>query len=73
MCKENAMKIVRALLLSLLFVTAASADELNVSVAVSLKEAVTDIAKDYKTLSGDDVTFTFGSSGQLAAQIKDGA
>ena len=67
------MKIMRALLLSVLFVTHAFADTLRVSAAVSLKEAVTDIAKDYKTAGGDDVTFTFGSSGQLATQIKDGA
>jgi len=67
------MRLLRAFLLSLVFVTVASADEIKVSVAVSLKEAVTEIAHNYKSAGGDDVVFTFGSSGQLATQIKDGA
>ena len=67
------MKTFGVIVFSLLCVAAASADEIKVAVAVSLKEAVTEIAKDYKNAGGDDVLFTFGSSGQLATQIKDGA
>src|SRR5947209_7707809 len=69
----NSWKIMCAFLLSLAWVVAASAAEIHVSVAVSLKEAVTEIAKGYKAVSGDEVVLTFGSSGQLAAQIREGA
>jgi molybdate transport system substrate-binding protein len=50
----------------------AYAQTLKVSVAVSLKEAVTEIAKAYEEKTGDKVELAFGSSGQLAAQIKNG-
>ena len=51
----------------------ASAGTIRVSAAISLKEAVVDIAKSYQADGGDEVVFTFGSSGQLATQIKNGA
>ncbi len=51
----------------------AAAGEVRVSVAVSLKEAVTEIAKGYTEAGGEEVVLTFGASGQLARQITEGA
>lgn len=45
----------------------------NVSVAISLKEAVTEAADAYKQQTGREVRLTFGASGTLMAQIKNGA
>lgn len=61
--------------LSLIFclTAAASAGAIRVSAAISLKEAVTEIARAYQADGGDEVLLTFGSSGQLATQIKSGA
>lgn len=53
--------------------SAAAAETITVAVAVSLKDAVNEIAKTYKADTGEDVRFTFGSSGQLAAQVRNGA
>jgi molybdate transport system substrate-binding protein len=61
-----------ALLLSLTM-TPASADTIRVGVAVSLKEAMTDIVAAYEKRTGDKVELSFGSSGQIMAQIKGGA
>ena len=62
-------------LLLLLTVLSASihADPLAVSAAVSLKESLTDVAKAYREQGGGEVTFTFGASGTLTAQIRNGA
>jgi len=49
------------------------ADSISLSAAVSLKEGVTDVAKAFEAETHDHVDFTFGSSGQLAAQIRSGA
>jgi molybdate transport system substrate-binding protein len=64
-----------ALVLSILLavVQASRAETITVAAAVSLKEAVTEISQAYQAESGDKVEFTFGSSGQLMAQIKSGA
>lgn len=51
----------------------ASAATVRVAAAISLKEVATDIARGYEHETGDHVEFTFGASGQLAAQIKSGA
>lgn len=62
------------LTLILMLASAARAETIRVSVAISLKEAVTEIAQAYQAdHPGDEVTFAFGSSGQLATQIKNGA
>ena len=53
--------------------SATLADSINVSAAVSMKESITEIAKAYEAQTNDRVNLTFGSSGQLAAQIKNGA
>ena len=45
-----------------------------VAAAISLKAPLTDAARRFSTTNpGDPITFTFGSSGQLAAQIEQGA
>jgi molybdate transport system substrate-binding protein len=52
----------------------ARADEpARVACAISLKEAVTEVAEAYKGEGKGGVEFTFGSSGQLQAQIEYGA
>lgn len=51
----------------------AEPSELTVSAAVSLKDALTSIAADYQQDTGERVRLVFGSSGQLAGQIKSGA
>jgi len=62
-----------AILLALFTTTAAFAQDLTVSAAISLKESLTAIGKQYEADTGDKVTFNFGSSGQLMAQIQSGA
>ena len=50
------------------------AERITVFAAVSLKDALTQIGKEYESANpGDDVEFSFGASGQLMAQIKEGA
>jgi molybdate transport system substrate-binding protein len=48
-------------------------ETITIAAAISLKESVTEIGKAYETQAGDHVELTFGSSGQLAAQIQSGA
>jgi molybdate transport system substrate-binding protein len=71
------VKATLTLILSALFTLAAarpaSADAITVAAAISLKEALVDIAQSYKTDTGESVQFTFASSGQLMAQVKNGA
>lgn len=54
-------------------VASALAGTITVAAAVSLKEAMEAVAPAFEKSSGDKVQFTFGSSGQLAAQIQNGA
>jgi molybdate transport system substrate-binding protein len=49
------------------------AETINVAAAISLKESLQEIARAYAADTGDRVEFTFGASGQLMAQIKNGA
>jgi molybdate transport system substrate-binding protein len=49
------------------------ADDITVSAAISLKESLEAIRPFYESASGDHVKLTFGASGQLAAQIENGA
>jgi molybdate transport system substrate-binding protein len=65
--------MLRAFLLSLLFATTTLADTLTVSAAISLKEPLTAIAADFTKETGHDLRLSFGSSGQLFGQIKNGA
>jgi molybdate transport system substrate-binding protein len=49
------------------------AEEINVSAAISLKETLTEIGRAYESETHDHVAFNFGSSGQLATQVRNGA
>ena len=51
----------------------ASAETIRVGAAISLKDAVSEIAKSFEADGGDKVEFTFGSSGQIQAQVRTGA
>jgi molybdate transport system substrate-binding protein len=46
---------------------------LTVAAAISLKDALAQVARDYQAGGGGPVEFTYGSSGQLATQIRGGA
>ena len=61
------------LLLSLSLTTIAPAETITISAAISLKDALTAIAKTFESDSTDKVEFNFGASGPLAAQIQQGA
>ncbi len=54
-------------------VTASSGDEILVAGASDLQFAFEELGEAFTEATGDDVTFTFGSSGQLATQIVNGA
>jgi len=62
-----------ALLVLCFTVARAVAGDVSVAAAISLQDALTDPARAYERETGDAVKFTFGSSGQLLAQIKSGA
>lgn len=51
----------------------AAADVVRVAAAISMKDALADVAKSYEAATGDTVEFTLGSSGQLMSQIRNGA
>lgn len=51
----------------------ARCEQITVSAAISLKEAIAQAAAEFEKASGDHVQLVFGSSGQLAAQIENGA
>jgi len=63
--------------LSFIFVflisSAAAAETITVAAAISLKDALTVAAKQYKAQTGEEVEFSFAASGQLASQIQNGA
>jgi molybdate transport system substrate-binding protein len=67
------MTFLRVALATLFLTVTASAKTIRVAVAISLKDAVEAIASDYTTTTGEKLEFTFGSSGQLLAQIQNGA
>jgi molybdate transport system substrate-binding protein len=46
---------------------------LSVSAAISLKEAMKEIARQYESAGGEKVDLNFGASGTLAVQIEEGA
>ena len=61
------------LALCLLAAAPAPAEPVRVAAAVSLKEALNEVAAAYRKEGRGDVTFTFGASGHLQAQIEYGA
>ena len=62
-----------ALLCLLLAAGSARAESISVAVAISLQDAMEDVAAGYRNETGHEVHFTFGSSGQLMAQVRNGA
>lgn len=68
--------MLRTITVSIAFLAAGSttyADTLRAGVAISLKEAITAIAPEYESATGDKLELSFGASGQIATQIKNGA
>ncbi|HEX8524221.1 MAG TPA: molybdate ABC transporter substrate-binding protein [Tepidisphaeraceae bacterium] len=53
--------------------SASQPSAIKVAAAISLKECLTQAAATHRQQTGGDVELTFGSSGQLLAQIKSGA
>src|SRR5690349_3820443 len=60
-------------LLAVFLTVSASATEVRVFAAVSLTEALQEIATSYERQSGDRIAFNFGGSSLLARQIEEGA
>jgi molybdate transport system substrate-binding protein len=58
---------------SLLMGAVAHGGTVTVSAAISLKDALSDISAAYEKQGGDHIEFAYGASGQLAAQIQQGA
>jgi molybdate transport system substrate-binding protein len=56
-----------------MWICSARAEPLNVGVAISMKEGMLEIEKAYADQGGSPIEFAFGSSGQIANQIKNGA
>ena len=67
------MRRILLALLSLFILSVVGAAPLSVGVAISMKEAKLDIQKSFTEQGGGDIEFAFGSSGQIANQIKNGA
>ena len=68
------LPLVCAVLATLIVSGRLRAERLTVFAAVSLKDALVEVEKRYETANpSDDVEFSFGASGQLMAQIKEGA
>lgn len=69
----GAMRHLAILAILLVGIRQAAAETISVSAAISTKESMTDIAKAFEAQTHDHVDLTFGSSGALAAQIRNGA
>ena len=67
------MRRTLTLLLTLILVLPAAADEVLVFAAASLTDALQEIAKGYEKTSGDTIVFNFASSSILARQIREDA
>jgi len=70
------MRIFRAIIVLLFLAPATIAhagEKITVSAAISLKDALVEIGRSYASATGDEVAFNFGASGQLMAQIEQGA
>ena len=66
-------RVVAIVFLSMIFHATAHAENVNVFAAASLKTALDDVAKVWKTQSGKDIVATYGSTGTLAKQIAEAA
>jgi molybdate transport system substrate-binding protein len=70
---SRCFRVVAIVFLSMIFHATAHAENVNVFAAASLKTALDDAAKVWKTQSGKDIVATYGSSATLAKQIADAA
>ncbi len=66
-------RVVAIVFLSMIFHAPAHAENVNVFAAASLKTALDDAAKVWKTRSGEDIVATYGSTATLAKQIAEAA
>ena len=66
-------ELLRTLGAFLCLAVTASAAELTVFAAASLSDALKELAPAYTKTTGDTLRFSFGASGTLARQIKEGA
>jgi molybdate transport system substrate-binding protein len=66
-------RIVTIIFSAIFFHSTAHAGSVNVFAAASLKTALDDVAKAWKTQSGKDVVATYGSSATLAKQVAEAA
>ena len=66
-------RIIAIVFLSAIFRAPAHAENVNVFAAASLKTALDEVAKAWKTQSGKDIVATYGSTGTLAKQIAEAA
>lgn len=67
------MSLLRTFFCLLLVCQPALAETIRVAAAISLKEAMSDIAGPYENATKDKLEFSFGSSGQLMMQVTAGA
>jgi molybdate transport system substrate-binding protein len=67
------MRPVAFAIVVLLAAAAVRAGTVTVSAAISLKESLEQVGRDYAAEGGDAVTFNFDASGRLAQQVKRGA
>ncbi len=66
-------RVIAFVILGMVFHATAHAENVSVFAAASLKTALDDAAKVWKTQSGKDILATYGSSGTLAKQIAEAA
>lgn len=70
---KQALRISTFLIALAVFFSTAHADGVNVFAAASMKTALDEAAKTWKTQSGKDIVATYGSSATLAKQIAEAA
>jgi molybdate transport system substrate-binding protein len=70
------MRVFRVLLLTLWLISSAimaSAQGITVAAAADLNSVLTELAAKYKSQSGEEIRLSFGASGNLTQQIRNGA
>jgi molybdate transport system substrate-binding protein len=71
--RHRISRCIAVLAITLCTATAALAQDLTVSAAISLKEALGEAAQSYEKRTGAHIGLTFASTGQLMAQVRAGA
>jgi molybdate transport system substrate-binding protein len=67
------MFVLRLVVATLLCSGISLAESIRVGIAISLKDAMDQVVKDYESDTAEKVELVYGSSGQIAAQITSGA